>query len=143
QVVVTAHLLEEMVANCPHLKILVTSRTPLHMRGEQEYSVVPLATPNLGRLDVHELPTQYASVALFLERAQAVRPEFQMTPENAHAIAQICVRRDGVPLASELAAAWVKVLTVKQIAARPYEASRLLKGVDRTALPRQQPLQAT
>jgi len=143
QVVVTAPLLAEMVAICLHLKMLVTSRTILHVHGEQEYSVVPLAIPNLGRLDFHEIPTPYASVALFLERAQAVKPEFQMTPENAHAIAEICVRLDGLPLAIELAATWVKVLAVKQIAARLSEASRLLKGLDRTALPRQQSLQAT
>jgi non-specific serine/threonine protein kinase len=143
QLVVTAPLLEDMIAHCPHLKVLVTSRIPLHVRGEQEYSVVPLATPNLGRLDFHELPTPYASVALFLERAQAVRPEFQMTPENARTIAQICVRLDGLPLALELAAAWVKVLTVKQIAARLADASRLLTRGDRTVLPRQQSLQAT
>jgi predicted ATPase/DNA-binding CsgD family transcriptional regulator len=143
QVAVTAPLLADMVAHCPHLKILLTSRTPLHVRGEQEYSVVPLAIPNLGRLDFHELPTPYASVALFLERAQAVKPEFQMTPENARAIAEICVRLEGLPLAIELAAMWVKVLTVKQIAARLSDASRLLKGLDRTALPRQQSLQAT
>ena len=143
QVVVTAPLLAEMVANCPHLKILVTSRTPLHVRGEQEYSVVPLAIPNLGRLDFHELPTPYASMALFLERAQAVRPEFQMTPENVRTIAEICVRLDGLPLALELTAAWVKVLAVKQIAMRLSDASLLLKGLDRAALPRQQSLQAT
>jgi predicted ATPase/DNA-binding CsgD family transcriptional regulator len=143
QVAVTAPLLADMVAHCPHFKILVTSRTPLHVRGEQEYAVVPLAIPNLGRLDFQELPTPYASVALFLERAQAVKPEFQMTPENARAIASICVRLDGLPLAIELAATWVKVLTVKQIAARLSDASQLLKGLDRTALPRQQSLQAT
>ena len=143
QVAVTAPLLAEMMANCPHLKVLVTSRTPLHVRGEQEYSVVPLATPNLGRLDVHELPTQYTSVALFLKRAQAVKPEFQITSENARAIAEICIRLDGVPLALELAATWVKVLTAKQIAARLSNASRLLKSLDQTALPRQQTVQAT
>src|SRR6266436_7167096 len=97
QVVVTAPLLAEIVANCPRLKILVTSRTILHVHGEQEYWVVPLAIPNLGQLDLNEIPTQYASVGLFLERAQAVKPEFQMTPENAHAIAEICVRLDGLP----------------------------------------------
>lgn len=143
QVVMTAPLLADMVATCPHLKILVTSRTPLHVRGEQEYAVVPLAIPNLGRLDFHELPTPYASVALFLERAQAVKPEFEMTPENARAIAEICVRLDGLPLALELAARWVKVLSVKQIASRLSDASRLLKSLDRTALPRLQSLQAT
>ncbi|HEX6554643.1 MAG TPA: tetratricopeptide repeat protein [Ktedonobacteraceae bacterium] len=143
QVVVTAPLLAEMVANCPRLKVLVTSRTVLHIHGEQEYSVVPLAIPDLGRLDYNEISTQYASVALFLERAQAVKPEFQMTPDNARAISEICVRLDGLPLAIELAATRVKVLAVKQIAARLNDASRLLTGGDRTALPRQQTLQAT
>ena len=143
QVAVTAPLLADMVAHCPHLKVLVTSRTPLHVPGEQEYAVVPLAIPHLGRLDVHEIPTPYASVALFLERAQAVKSEFQMTPENARTIAEICVRLDGVPLAIELAAAWVKVLAAKQIAARLSDASRLLKGLDQTALPRQRSVQAT
>jgi predicted ATPase/DNA-binding CsgD family transcriptional regulator len=143
QLVRTSPLLEDMVATCPHLKVLVTSRTPLHVRGEQEYSVVPLATPNLGRLDFHELPTPYASMALFLERARAVKPEFEMTPENTRAVASICVRLDGLPLAIELAAAWVKALAVQQIAARLSDASRLLKGLDRTALPRQQSVQAT
>ena len=143
QLVVTAPLLEDMVAHCPHLKILVTSRTPLHVRGEQEYAVVPLATPNLGRLDFQEMLSPYASMALFLERARAVKPEFELTPENARAVASICVRLDGLPLALELAATWVKVLAVKQIAARLSDASRLLKGLDRTALPRQQSLQVT
>ncbi len=143
QLVRTSPLLEDMVETCPHLKVLVTSRTPLHVRGEQEYAVVPLAAPNLGRLDVHELPTSYASMALFLERARAVKPEFEMTPEHTRAIAQICVRLDGVPLAIELAATWVKALAVQQIAARLSDASRLLKGLDRTALPRQQSVQAT
>ncbi len=143
QIAVTAPLLEGMAATCPHLKILVTSRTPLHVRGEQEYSVVPLATPNLRHLDFHELPTQYASMKLFLERAQASKSEFQMTLENAHFIAEICIRLDGLPLAIELAATWVKVLTVKQIATRLSDAFRLLKSFDQTALPRQQSLQAT
>jgi len=143
QLVLTAPLLEDLVANCPHLKVLVTSRTPLHVRGEQEYSVVPLATPNLGRLDFHELPTPYASMALFLERARAVKPEFEMTPEHTRAVAEICVRLDGLPLAIELAATWVKALAVQQIAARLSDDSRLLKGLDRMAVPRQQSLQAT
>lgn len=143
QLVSTSPLLADMVAICPHLKVLVTSRTPLHVPGEQEYAVVPLATPTLGRLDFHEVPTPYTSMALFLERALAIKPEFEMTPEHARAIAEICIRLDGLPLAIELAATWVKVLTVKQIAAQLSDASRLLKGLDRTALPRQQSVQAT
>jgi non-specific serine/threonine protein kinase len=136
-------LLVDLIEHCPHLKILVTSRTPLHVRVEQQYSVVPLATPNLGQFDFHENATPYASMALFIERAQAVKPEFKMMPENARDIAQICVRLDGLPLAIELAATWVKVLPVKQISARLTEATRLLKGLDRTMPPRQQSLQAT
>lgn len=139
----TAPLLAEMVANCPRLKILVTSRTILHVHGEQEYSVVPLAVPNLRRFDYHETSTQYASVALFLQRAQACKPEFQITPDNAYTISEICVRLDGLPLAIELAATRVKVLSVKQIAERLHDVYRLLIGSSRTALPRQQTLQAT
>jgi predicted ATPase/DNA-binding CsgD family transcriptional regulator/Tfp pilus assembly protein PilF len=143
QVTVTAPLLVDLIENCPHLKVLVTSRTPLHVPGEQEYAVVPLATPNLGQFDFHENATPYASMGLFVARAQAVKPEFKLTPENAREIAQICIRLDGLPLALELAATWVKVLTVKQISARLTEATRLLKGVERTGPPRQQSLQAT
>ncbi len=143
QVVVVAPLLAEMVANCPQLKILVTSRTILHVQGEQEYSVAPLALPDLRRLADSEIPIQYAGVALFLERAQASKPDFQITPANARAIAEICVRLDGLPLAIELAAGRVKVLSVKQIAARLNDACRLLTGGSRTALPRHQTLQAT
>ncbi len=142
-VVVTVPLIAEMLENCPRLKILVTSRTVLHVQGEQEYSVVPLAIPNLGRLDYNEASTQYASVALFVGRARASKPEFQITPNNARAIAEICVRLDGLPLAIELAATQVKVLSVKQIAARLNDARRLLTGSDRTALPHQRTLHAT
>jgi predicted ATPase len=101
----TAPLLTDMPACCPQLKILVTSRTVLQVHGEHEYVVVPLAVPNLGRLGDGETLTQYSSVALFLERAQASRHEFQITPDNARAVAEICVRLDGVPLAIELASA--------------------------------------
>ncbi len=143
QVVLTAPLLAELLANCPHLKILVTSRTVLHVHGEQEYSVVPLAIPNLGRLDSNEVATQFASVALFVERAQARKPEFQITPDNASTISEICVRLDGLPLAIELAATRVKILSVKQIAARLNDAHRLLIGSNRTVLPRHQIMQTT
>ena len=129
--------------NCARLKILVTSRTVLHVHGEQEYSVVPLAIPDLGRLNSHEDITRYASVSLFLERARSSKSEFQITPENVYAISKICIRLDGVPLAIELAAARVKVLSVEQIAERLNDACRLLTGGSRTALPRQQTIQAT
>ncbi len=143
QVVTTAPLLADLVGHCPQLKILVTSRTVLHIDGEQEYSVVPLAVPNLGSVNASKSVTQYASVALFVERAQACKPEFQVTEDNVSTIAEICVRVDGLPLAIELAATRVKVLSVKQIAARLHNAHRLLLGDNRTALPRQRTLQAT
>lgn len=142
-VLITAPLLTELLAHCPYLKILVTSRTVLQLQGEHEYMVVPLAVPNLGQLDENEIPTHYASMALFLERARARRHDFQVTPDNARAVAQICVQLDGVPLAIELAATRVKVLTVDQIAARLHDACRLLTGDSRATVPRQQSLQST
>ena len=142
-VLATAPLLTEMLASCPQLKILVTSRTVLQVQGEHEYVVVPLAVPNLGQLGDGEIPVQYSSVALFLDRAQASRHEFQITPDNARAVAEICVRLDGVPLAIELAATRVKVLPVQDIVARLHDACRLLINDSRTALPRHQSLQAT
>ena len=143
QVVVAAPLLAEMVANCPLLKILVTSRIVLRVHGEQEYPVPPLALPDLRHLADNETPAQYAGVALFLERAQASKPDFQITPANVRTISEICVRLDGLPLAIELAAKRVKVFSVEQIAVRLNDACRLLTGGNRTALPRQQTIGAT
>jgi predicted ATPase/class 3 adenylate cyclase/DNA-binding CsgD family transcriptional regulator len=142
-VLATAPLLTDMLTRCPQLKILVTSRSVLQVYGEQEYVVVPLAVPNLGRLGASEILTQYSSVALFLERARASRHEFQITPDNARAVAEICVRLDGVPLAIELAATRVKVLAVQDIASRLDDACRLLINDNRTALPQHQSLRAT
>ena len=92
------------------LKVIVTSRAALHVRGEQEFSVPPLQLPDPKHLpDLVEL-SQYEAVALFIQRAQAVKPDFQVSNANAPAVAEICVRLDGLPLAIELAAARVKVL---------------------------------
>src|SRR5712691_1713270 len=113
QVVGAAPLLVEMVMNCPQLKILVTSRPTLRVPGEQEWPVAPLAFPDERGPTENEVPTQYAGVALFLERAQGSRPDFHMTPANARTITEICVRLDGLPLAIELAAKRVKVLAVE------------------------------
>src|SRR2546421_319555 len=110
QVLAAAPQLSELVAACPHLKILVTSRAVLHVRGEHEFSVPPLALPNLTYLPESNMLSEYAAVALFLQRAQAAKPGFQMTHANARAIAAICVRLDGLPLSIELAAARVKLL---------------------------------
>lgn len=110
QVVSAATHLADVLLACPGLKMLVTSRAVLHVRGEYEFLVVPLALPDPESLTNHETLSQVAAVALFIERAQAILPDFQLTPQNAQAIAEICVRLDGLPLAIELAAARSKLL---------------------------------
>jgi non-specific serine/threonine protein kinase len=100
----------ELVAVCPWLKILVTSRAPLRLRQERQIPVSPLALPDLAHLPDVVTVTQYAAVTLFLERAQAVKPDFSLTQENAPVIAAICTRLDGLPLAIELISARVKLL---------------------------------
>src|SRR5688572_1817076 len=111
QLLSSAPTVGELVTAGPSIKLLVTSRSPLHVYGEHEFPVPPLALPDLQALPSFERLPQYESVALFLERAQAVRPDFALTSENAPAIAEICARLDGLPLALELAAARVKLLT--------------------------------
>src|SRR5436190_7783510 len=99
QVLAAAPELSDLLAGCPQLKILVTSRAVLHIRGEHEFPVQPLALPDLTHLPESEALSQYAAVALFLQSAQAAKPDFQLTGANARAIAEICVRLDGLPLA--------------------------------------------
>jgi predicted ATPase len=115
QVVSAAPLVADLLAGSPRLRVVVTSRTVLHVSAEQEFGVPPLELP-----DRHHLPplaalSQYAAVALFIERARAVRPDFDVTNENAPAVAEICSRLDGLPLAIELAAARIKVLSPEAI----------------------------
>jgi predicted ATPase/DNA-binding XRE family transcriptional regulator len=104
-----------LAAACPHVKVLVTSRAALHVRGEQEYAVAPLALPavDLAADVLHHtgVLTQYAAVALFLARAQAIAADFQITEKTAQVVVEICTRLDGLPLAIELAAARTRVLT--------------------------------
>jgi len=118
QVLLAAPWLSDLLAACPHLKILVTSRAVLHIHGEHEFPVPPLALPDLTHSPKSEDLAQYAAVVLFLERAQAVKPGFQVTATNAHAIAQICVHLDGLPLAIELAAARIKLLPPQALLGR-------------------------
>jgi predicted ATPase/class 3 adenylate cyclase len=115
QVVSAAPLVAELLAGSPRLRIVVTSRAVLHVSAEQEFGVPPLDLP-----DRHHLPplaalSQYEAVALFIERARAVRHDFEVTNENAPAVAEICSRLDGLPLAIELAAARIKVLSPEAI----------------------------
>jgi predicted ATPase/serine/threonine protein kinase len=138
-----ATLAEPLLRSCPHLSILATSREPLGIMGETVWPVSPLATPSQVGLPAFERLVQYESVRLFVDRAKAACPTFTLTPHNAAAIANICRRLDGIPLAIELAAARVRVMSVEQIAARLDDRFRLLTGGSRAAPPRQKTLRAT
>jgi len=118
QVLNAAPQLPELLAECPHLKILVTSRSRLHLHGEYSFPVPPLAVPDLSRPLEENRLSQYAAVALFLQRARIAGPDFQVNHTNARAIAQICVRLDGLPLAIELAAAHRRSLASHALLAR-------------------------
>ena len=142
QVLDAAPLVGRLLAAAPRVKMLVTSRAPLHIAGEREYAVPPLITPPLDLpLDAAALAS-YPSVALFLERASAVKSDFALTPENARAIAEICVRLDGLPLAIELAAARVKVLPPQAMLSRVENRLKLLAGGSRDLPERQQTMRA-
>ncbi len=138
-----ARITEGLLTACPHLQIAVTSREALGLIGETVWVVPPLEIPNPAALPALKVLRQIESVSLFVERALASQPKFNLTKENAHCIAQICMQLDGIPLAIELAAARVRVLSVDQIAARLIERFDLLKERDPAALPRHQTLQAT
>jgi predicted ATPase/class 3 adenylate cyclase len=130
----------ELLARAARISVLVTSRSPLRVYGEREYPVPPLGVPDPKHLpDLEQLST-YESVALFVERAMAVRPDFAVTSGNAPAVAEICVRLDGLPLAIELAAARVRVLTPQAIMERLGDRLRLLSGGSRDLPERQQTL---
>jgi predicted ATPase/DNA-binding CsgD family transcriptional regulator len=143
QVVAAAARLSELLAVCSQLKMLVTSRAVLHIHGEHEFAVPPLELPDLTHLPASDALAQYAAVTLFLERAQAARPDFQMTPANARAIAEICVRLDGLPLAIELAAARVKLLPPQALLTRLEHRLQVLTSGARDAPVRQQTLRNT
>jgi predicted ATPase/DNA-binding CsgD family transcriptional regulator/DNA-binding XRE family transcriptional regulator len=143
QVLEAAPLLAELLLACPKLKVLVTSRTVLHIRGEQEFPVPPLALPNLKDPSVFEDLSQYAAVSLFMERSQAARPDFQLDSSNGHTIAAICIQLDGLPLAIELAAAWIKLLPPQALLARLEHRLELLTGRGLDLPIRQQTLRNT
>ncbi len=140
QVVAAAARLSALLADCPQLKMLVTSRAVLHIRGEHEFPVPPLALPDLAHLPESEALAEYAAVTLFLQCAQAARPDFQVTPANTRAIAEICVRLDGLPLAIELAAARVKLLPPQALLTRLEHRLQVLTSGARDAPVRQQTL---
>jgi predicted ATPase/class 3 adenylate cyclase/Tfp pilus assembly protein PilF len=144
QVVGAAPEVAALLAAAPGLKALVTSRTPLHLRGEHEYTLVPLPLPEpaAGRRPPEYL-SQYAAVALFIERAQAARSDFAVTAANAPAIAEVCARLDGLPLAIELAAARVRLLPPEALLARLSMQLKVLTGGARDLEERQQTMRAT
>jgi predicted ATPase/class 3 adenylate cyclase len=137
----SAELAERLLAVCPQVKILVTSREALSIDGETTFQVPSMSLPAAGVVTVAELETAEAA-QLFLERARAVRPDFKLTASSVQAVVEILRQLDGIPLALELAAARLKVMPAEGIAARLNDRFRLLIGGRRTALPRQQTLQA-
>lgn len=133
----------DLLAACPDLKVLVTSRAVLHLSGEYDYPVPPLQVPDPKQLPDLEALSQYEAVALFIERARAVKPNFAVTNQNAPAVAAICNRLDGLPLALELAAARSRYLPPPALLARLSSRLTLLTGGARDAPSRQQTLRAT
>jgi len=140
QVTEAAPLVGQLLTAAAGLKVLVTSRIPLHLRGEQEYPVPTLSLPDPRQLPPLEQLTRYEAVRLFIERAQGVKPDFALTDENAPAVAEICVRLDGLPLAIELAAARIKILPPQAMLARLHDRLKLLTGGARDLPERQQTL---
>jgi predicted ATPase/class 3 adenylate cyclase len=141
-VAASAQAAEALLRGCPRLRLLASSREALGIGGETSFPVPPLSLPDAQHLPSIDSLTQYEAVRLFLDRAMAVLPAFAATNQNAPALAQVCHRLDGIPLAIELAAARVKVLSVEQIAVRLDDRFRLLTGGSRTAQRRQQTLRA-
>jgi len=132
-----------LLAACPLLRILATSREPLHIAGEVTWTVPPLSLPDPDHLPPLENLANYEAIQLFVDRAQRAFPGFTFTSHNAPAVAQVCCRLDGLPLAIELAAARVKMLSVAQIVERLDNLFRLLTDGSPTAPARQQTLKAS
>jgi predicted ATPase/class 3 adenylate cyclase len=142
QVAAAGSLVAELLAAAPELKVMISSREVLHLYGEHEYSVPPLSVPDMRNLPPIERLTQYEAVRLFIERAQAVRPDFTITSENAPAVAEICTRLDGLPLGIELAAARSKLFPPKALLARLDKRLALLTTGARDLPARQQTLRS-
>ena len=127
---------------CPGVRLLATSREPLAVLGERPWPVLPLAAPAPGQHRSLSGLNDYAAIRLFVERAGSAAPSFRLSESNATAVAELCHHLDGLPLAIELAAARVRVLSVEQLLERIADRFRLLARGSRSGLPRQQTLQA-
>jgi predicted ATPase/class 3 adenylate cyclase len=145
QVLEAAMQLVDLLASCPHVRFLVTSREALRVRGERVFLVPPLSLPEKRAHTAWSPATlgQYDAVRLFIERAIAVRPDFLVTNDNAPAVAEVCVRLEGIPLAIELAAARVRLLTPEMILEKLGRRLALLTGGSRDLPQRQRTLRAT
>jgi predicted ATPase/DNA-binding XRE family transcriptional regulator len=138
-----AHVLSRLLASCAEITMLVTSRAVLHLAAEHEYPVLPLATPTPGHLPGLSALAQYPAIQLFMQRARAVQPAFELTTKNARAIAEICCRLDGLPLALVLAAARIRLLPPQALLDRLADRLDLLTGGPRDVPARQQTLRET
>lgn len=138
-----AEVVGGLLRACTHLTVLATSREPLHLQGEAIFTLPTLSFPDADRELTLDAIAGYDAVRLFVERAAAVRPGFELTADNERFVRAICARVDGIPLALELAAARVRVLSVEMIAERLSHRFRLLKSDDTTAPSRHQTLRAT
>src|SRR5215213_9341203 len=131
-----SELVAALLAGCPALQVLATSRAPLHVRGEQVLAVPPLSVPETGAVHLERVK-DVPAVRLFVQRAGATDPHFVLTERNAAAVAEICQRLDGLPLAIELAAAWITILSPEALLAQLAGRLRLLTGGPRDAPARQ------
>jgi predicted ATPase/class 3 adenylate cyclase len=143
QIVDAATMIAELLLAAPGLKTLVTRRASLHLSGEHEFAVPPLSLPDHAHMPDLERLTQYEAVRLFIGRAQAVKAEFAVTNENAPAVAQICMRLDGLPLAIELAAARIKLFPPQALLRRLDARLKFLTAGTRDLPPRQQTIRNT
>ncbi|MGZ3642530.1 MAG: ATP-binding protein [Ktedonobacteraceae bacterium] len=134
--------LADLLASCPNLKVLITSREVLHLQAEQIFEVSPLPLPAPGHLVDLQTLSENASVSLFMQRAQAVSPDFRLTPGNANYIAGICTRLDGIPLAIELAAARTRYFSPQVLLAQLEKGLTVLSGKTMDVPTRQQTLHA-
>jgi predicted ATPase/class 3 adenylate cyclase len=143
QIVEAAPFLSELLAAAPELQLLVTSRIALQIRGEHEYPVSPMSLPGDGQPGSRDDLLEFEAIQLFVRQAQAVKPSFQITDENAMEIVEICRRLDGLPLAIEIAAARVRMLTPKALLQRMDHSLKLLIGGAKDLPARQQTLRGT
>ncbi|MDQ6710307.1 MAG: adenylate/guanylate cyclase domain-containing protein, partial [Candidatus Dormibacteraeota bacterium] len=138
-----ARLAEMLLQTCPRVRIVATSREGLGVAGESVWRVPSLGVPDADRLPSFERVAESAAVALFADRAMAASPTFRITEANAAQVVQVCQRLDGIPLAIELAASRLSLLTLPQLVTRLNDRFKVLTGGRRTSLPRQQTLRAT